>query len=693
MLVICHRISQLLLMVLICLVAIPPSVHATEDWISFDEIVVTAARISETKKKLPASVTVIDQKEISQSVAENVAGLLEKNAGIKIVSQGSGAQSFLDLRGMGGDNPFGKVLVLLDGVRINNMDMSSINFLTIPVGDVERIEVVRGSMASLYGDSAIAGVINIISKTQGKGLSADASVITGSHGELNGKIMASYSCGTSTIRLCFEELESAGYRERAALSSQSTFISLVGEPLPGLSTSGRVSFNKMNYQMPGALTKGEMELNRRAYQPARPSYFTPAHDSDEALQDTLRANLQANYPFSEEGSINIDLAYAQKQIESDMASFATYTTTAQKTFTLMPRISWSGPLGGIPQRMVLGVDYYNEPFALEKFTSATRSVRASRADICRESTGWYLQEEVQAVPEKLFFSVGFRQEQADIAAKQLLIAAAETLYDTKKIHKAQAFDLGATFVGENGFKVFVKHSQAYRLPFIDEQVYYYGFASDQFLQDLEREKSRTIELGTQWSLFTSLFLEANVFRTDMEDEIVYNDAERRNENLDKTRHEGAELFISYDEGDFLRLRLKYSYHIAKFLDGIDKGKELPLVPNHQLTLSGEIALLPPSRNDLPFRLTLHPSCRFVDSSYLSGDRSNKGPRLDSYSVIDAVIFLRGKEATEKWRFFVGIENLLNTAYSTYGVAGTSWSPEVYYPMPKRTFKIGVNLPF
>ena len=93
-----------------------------------DEVVVTATRDWEEVRRVPADVSVITEEDIKKSGATSLVEVLEKLEGIQIRSySGQSPQAMVDLRGFGGDNPFGKTLVLIDGRRQNRPDMSSNN--------------------------------------------------------------------------------------------------------------------------------------------------------------------------------------------------------------------------------------------------------------------------------------------------------------------------------------------------------------------------------------------------------------------------------------------------------------------------------------------------------------------------------------------------------------------------------------
>lgn len=151
-----------LLAALLC--AVTPLTHA-ETAGSLDEVVVTATRIAQPLNQSLAHTTVINQEEILASQAADVPSLLKNQAGVEIYQSGGiGKQSSLFVRGSNSSH----TLVLLDGVRIGSATTGSTAIDQIMLDQIERIEVVRGNVSSLYGSEAIGGVIQIFTK-RGKG--------------------------------------------------------------------------------------------------------------------------------------------------------------------------------------------------------------------------------------------------------------------------------------------------------------------------------------------------------------------------------------------------------------------------------------------------------------------------------------------------------------------------------------------
>lgn len=130
-----------------------------------DEIVVTATRIAQPLKQSLSSTTVITQQEIRASQAADVPSILRSMAGVEASRNGGfGKTSALYLRGSSQT----EVVVLLDGVRINSATNGMTSIQELMLDQIERIEVVRGNVSSLYGSEAIGGVVQIFTR-RGRG--------------------------------------------------------------------------------------------------------------------------------------------------------------------------------------------------------------------------------------------------------------------------------------------------------------------------------------------------------------------------------------------------------------------------------------------------------------------------------------------------------------------------------------------
>lgn len=130
-------------------------------YIDLGETVITARALPESLKKTAHSIEVIEGEEIRQRADRSVAEALREIPGVRIQSLGTqGESSSIRIRGANND----ETLVLLDGVRINNPFDSDTNLSLIPIELIDRIEVLRGSQAVLYGGRAMGGVVNIITK-------------------------------------------------------------------------------------------------------------------------------------------------------------------------------------------------------------------------------------------------------------------------------------------------------------------------------------------------------------------------------------------------------------------------------------------------------------------------------------------------------------------------------------------------
>ncbi|KAF1712707.1 TonB-dependent vitamin B12 receptor [Pseudoxanthomonas kalamensis DSM 18571] len=160
--------------------ALSPLVHAqaVDPATELDQIVVTATRSEHRLDDSLVPAQVIDRDEIERSQATSLLELLKGRAGISLSNQGGpGKITTLNLRGTESDH----VLVLVDGIRIGSATAGLPALQDLPLGQIERIEIVRGPRSSLYGSDAIGGVLQIFTR-RANGFAPHLELGAGSHG-------------------------------------------------------------------------------------------------------------------------------------------------------------------------------------------------------------------------------------------------------------------------------------------------------------------------------------------------------------------------------------------------------------------------------------------------------------------------------------------------------------------------------
>src|SRR3972149_6629633 len=154
--------------------------------VKMDEVVVTATRSEALRSQIPASITVISRKEIEEGQAATLSEVLRDVPGLDVVQQGgAGKTTSIFIRGAESRH----TLVLIDGIRVNSPTAGGFDFADLNIGDVERIEIVRSPLSTLYGSDAIGWVIQIITK-RGTVSSATVGFEGGSYGTAREDISA-----------------------------------------------------------------------------------------------------------------------------------------------------------------------------------------------------------------------------------------------------------------------------------------------------------------------------------------------------------------------------------------------------------------------------------------------------------------------------------------------------------------------
>ena len=188
---------------------------------TLDDIVVTASRSETAISDVPADVTLISEEQIERGNYKSVSDAL-KGANINVVQKGFAAYPVIN-----GDT---RVLVMVDGKKVNwdhlvvSGDTNAVDVDQIAIGDVDRIEIVRGPNSSLYGERAVSGVINIITKrpTTGKP-SGSFNMQLGSWGEKRAGVNVSGGDGKNSIKVGVAHERRRDFQYKNAYGEKRTF--------------------------------------------------------------------------------------------------------------------------------------------------------------------------------------------------------------------------------------------------------------------------------------------------------------------------------------------------------------------------------------------------------------------------------------------------------------------------------------
>ena len=630
------------------------------------ELIFTASRTGESAEKVPAQVTVITAEDIAESGAQNVVDVLETVAGVRFQGATAGAGSdAVSMRGFG-ENSYGRVLVLVDGRRLNNADMQSINWNTVSLIDIERIEVLDGSAAVQYGNNAVGGVINIITKKAGPRRTAlvlgggsffqnESAISHVEGGEWGGFSVSAAHNGTK------------GYRARQA--SQVTNIAARGTFNIGdsLTLSLDAAFADMFYQLPGSLTKAQFEDD--------PTQANNYHD--ENAERDYSGGLTLDWQPLQSLFATLPVSYRGKTIAADMESFRGYTDRKSSTVEARPQVTSHLAFGDMKLRLLGGVDTYWTHLAVKGYSELDRDADSQTYDstVSQWTLGPYLTARFEPL-SLLAVSAGIRY---DTAFVQMDTESPTGNADGSVWNGALVYDAGVTVNPLSSLKLFARYATLFRYPFVDEQAVYQGWGAS-FDKDLKPEAGFNAEAGGAFSLGGLASLDANVFFMRLTDEIAYDDASSKNVNLDTTQRIGANVHARVTPIAFLALDASYSFVNAVFAGGDNEDKHIPLVPDHKLY--AQISVI------LPFGLSFGPDVTFSSSSY--ADKANE-TKVDGYLLWGAKLRYALSKDERDFSVQLTLRNLTDVHYTTTVYA--SYSGAAYYPADGRSINVALRYVF
>jgi iron complex outermembrane receptor protein len=658
-------------------------------------VIVTATRFEESALDKAVNVTVINEEAIRHSTARTVPDLLAEQAGIVIHDffGNNAANTNIDLRGFGSSAQ--NTLILVDGRRVSDIDLSGVQWSAVPLAAIERIEIVRGGGSVLYGDGATAGVVNIITKSP----AARADSLTlrgaaGSHQTRDGALEANFSRGGFGMNVIGTQFESDGYRRNNHDRQTNGLADLRWSGTPG-EFSLKLGTDDQGIRLPGARTV-QPSANLNQLETDRRGTSTPL---DWAQRQGNRANFDWRRKLAF-GEFDVGAGYRDKAQRAffDFAGFPDYRTTRLDVWSLTPRVKIDVPVFGRPNSLVLGGDWYWWDYALRRSNSTLNIVQpVNSVDATQNTAALYFLNST-SLTDTLSLRAGARRERLRIDAMDRFDATAPggafgsgAPAGSQRLYE-KAYELGLRYQVVPAAAVIAKTARSYRFANIDE-IYETSTAFTNEFQFLQPQTARSYDLGVE--LRRGRFGgRATAFVIDVDNEIHLDPFTTGvgNRNLPPSRRRGVELEADARPVPQLVLAATYSYIDAKFREGVlpggffttpnvvIAGKTVPLVPRHKANVRASWNFTPATR--------LNALVSYVSDQFMDNDEPNTlGVKIPSYTLVDLkLVHQRGP-----WTFAAGVNNLFDRKYFNYAVR-SQFVLDRYnaYPLPQRNGMVSVE---
>ncbi len=583
-------------------------------------------------------------------------------------TSGNGKSASVDMRGFG-ESAAGNSLILVDGRRVNAIDLSGVDWLQIPLDQVERVEIVRGTGSVLYGDNAVGGVINIITKLPSDSRTAQAGTSFGSYGHHKQQASLSGSQGPIGAALFASNDSTNGYRENAGLHAKDIGGKIIYDATDVLTFRLNGSYHADTYGMPGSLTAAQVHADRRA--------SNSPLDESQTNDGYLAFGIDAD--FQQMGRFASEISYRQRSTDSRFV-FGGSSRNVHKRQRAR-HLGLHAPLyaGCRARRSRQHAHYRNRPLWADQDTASFFFGPSSRASVGKNSLGAYVSNEFSLL-DNLILSAGARRERVRYDMKQRDLTGYLAPLNDDTTETENAYSLGLTWLYSGDSSLFVRANRSFRFALTDELIVYDFFNGTQSVNtNLKPQTGKHYEIGGRHYFTETIQGSLTLFRADISNEIFYNPMTYENANYPKTNHQGIELGLKADFLDALTLSGNYTFQKSEFRKGAYKNNAIPAAPEHAASIGVQV------RNVVP-GFVFSTFYNYVGSSYLISDQANSLKKLDDYGTLDAKVsyMFRGIEA------FVSIINLTNEKYSEYAVAGGGGTTRNFYPAPECNWWMGIS---
>jgi iron complex outermembrane receptor protein len=653
-----------MLWVFFCCVSHSAAVNA--EVLELKQVTVTASKYEEDLKKTPSYILVISKEEIENAGVTTVNEAIMKLGGVAgRVSDQGGAEYKLDMMGFG-DTAALNTAIIIDGVPLREADSSEARLSGIPIDQVERIEVQKGAASVVYGEGAVAGVINIITKassyaTQPNATSGSASVGQGSYGAHEEKGSFRHVNNGLSINISGLSRATDGYRENSSSKNESL--------------SASAQWADKSHRI-GLYTNSDNAYSRLA----GPFYTIQSFEStpnvastpyDWSSNQTIRTGAFVESELA--GTLyRLDANQRKRNLSSYLYVDAPYSPVSSQYLTTANFLSFTGNrfntngLGDL--KTIAGIESYG--WEQSRKTDATSN---NSQYIVSDGLGYFAKVDQQLKTLGMNVIAGIRSESVE---RNSTASGVVTNYN-KNI---SASELGLSKQLDANQSVYVRIAKSFRMPNADEFACALGYPCSN-TNTLLPQTSHDKEIGWKFIRSNNFRLSSRIYQSSFNNEIAYDPINYLSINLSPTTRTGIDLNIFFEPVNSFYMGGSLGLRKATFDDGTYAGKKLPMAPSQVGSAYVDWKFLPGH--------TLGGSVTWTSKQFFTGNFSNDSTYVvPSYSLLD----LRYRFQTRQIETSLSVHNVLDKTFYSYGTMYTA-SLFGIYPEMGRTFMARLKYSF
>ena len=688
------RCTRLAAAIALALAAAPLAASAQT---TLSEVVVTANRAEQQSFDAPAAIQGVGRETIEAAGPQiNLSESLNRIPGVTVLNRQNHAQDLqLSIRGSGSRAPFGirGARLIVDGIPATMPDGQG-QASTISLSSAQRIEVLRGPLAQLYGNSS-AGVVQVFTADGPATPEAGFSLVTGSDGLRRYGLNAGGQSGALNYLIDVSRFETDGQRPNSAAqrrhlnaklrlqASEDTRYTLVAN-----------AFDQPESGDPLGLTRAQFEANPRQTEPRSLEYQAGKDVSQNQV------GLVAEHRIDKDRSLTARVYAGQRDLDNRLSIplFVQEAPTAAGGIVQLDR-SYNGVGLQYSQRFALGQGQVETTLGLDHDRMSERrrgfiNDRGAQGALKRDEDGavdssgvygqaqWFVNEDWSAV-------AGLRASRVNFSVRDHFITAGNPDDSGRTHFSATNPVLGITRHWGEATNVYFNVGRGFETPTLTESAYTAGASGPNLA--LQAAKSTHAELGLKTRLAEGHRLDVAAFHIGTRDEIVVASSSGGRTiytNAGKTRRTGLELAYTGQLTPTWSTHWALSTLNARFVDAfaasggntVAAGNRIPGTVNR--SVFGELAWRPAALPGFSTALeAVHQGGMWVDD--LNSDRTA------AYTVFNLRMGLEQKLGGWRLREFVRVNNLADKAY-VGSVVANDGNRRFFEPAPGRNWSIGVT---